>query len=351
MLQRECLQAWRTDALAERLQAFIAARSGDTVRVSDLKRFTAGFSWVTVRFRAVFGSGADLALIVRIGDPNGLLAPYTARPEHLLLETLHGTPRLPLPKAYWFSDDPAVVGAPFLITECVRGVTPLPVWTGDGAAKAAGDRSDLLDDFVDALVAIHGFAWREGPLAELAPAGGDGSATIGEVERWIAFAASPVDGPNALAMHFAGEWLTAHARPAAAVVLVHGDYRVGNFMALDGRISAILDWELAHVGDPHEDLAWVGMRTFGGTGTLIGGLFDRAEFYRRYEERARRVIDWEAIRYFEVLSQFKMAAILVGAERRLREGAVHDVRLGAMSLQMSRTLMGLMSMIKAAARC
>ena len=348
MLQIKSLQTWRTDALAEKLEAFIAVQCGDSVRVSGLKRFTAGFSWVTVRFHAAFGSGEELELILRIGDPNWLLAPYSARPEYLMLRTLHGTPGLPLPKAYWFCEDPAIIGAPFLITEFAQGETPLPVWNGGEEAKGAGDASGLLDDFVDALVAIHGFSWQGSPLQELAGEEDSGAVTMREVERWIAFAALPVEDPKSLAMHFAGKWLEAHARPAATVTLVHGDYRVGNFMARDGRISAILDWELAHIGDPHEDLAWVGMRTFGGTDTLIGGLFDRAAFYRRYQERARMSVDWEAVRYFEVLAQFKMAAILVGAERRLREGAVHDVRLGAMSLQMSRTLMGLMSMIKAA---
>lgn len=349
MLQTKTIQTWRSDALAERLEAFIGAETGEAVTVSDLKRFTAGFSWVTVRFHAAFGSGEALDLILRIGDPNGLLAPYTARPEYLLLTTLHGTPRLPLPKAYWVCEDPSVIGAPFLISECVQGDTPLPVWSSEIGTRVEGDKSQLLDDFVDALVAIHDFRWRESPLRELLPEEDVGVATIREIERWAAFAATPVDDPKALAMHFAGKWLLAHARPPANVSLVHGDYRVGNFMARDGRISAILDWELAHIGDRHEDLAWAGMRTFGGTDRLIGGLFDRASFYQRYQERAGVAIDWDAIRYFEVLAQFKMAAILVGAERRLREGAVHDVRLGAMSLQMSRTLMGLMSMIKAAA--
>lgn len=348
MLQTKTPQSWRTDALADRLADFIATEGGREVRVSNLKRFTAGFSWVTIRFAATFEDGETLDLILRIGDPNGLLAPYKARPEYLLLRSLYGTPQLPVAKPYWYTEDATIIGAPFLISACVRGETPLPVWTSDVEADARGDRTALLDDFVDALVAIHAFSWRDSPLKELARDPEDSAATASEVERWATFAASPVDDPKGLAMHFASEWLKAHARPAATVGLAHGDYRVGNFMAEGGRITAILDWELAHIGDPHEDLAWVGMRTFGGTDKLIGGLFDRAEFYRRYQERSGRTIDWEAIRYFEVLAQFKMSAILVGAERRLKEGAVHDVRLGVMSLQMSRTLMGLMSMIKAA---
>jgi aminoglycoside phosphotransferase (APT) family kinase protein len=338
----------RGEALAERLAHFIAAQEGVPARVCDLERFTAGFSWITYSFRVLLGDHPPRDLILRIGDPNGLLAPYSARPEFLALTAVLGLPRLPVPRPQWFSDDPGVIGAPFLVTERMFGNAPLPVWDPRESERREGDRSALLDDFVDALVAIHSCDWRGTPAEQLTSGATVADATRRQVDHWIARGVGDDDGPVHPALSFAREWLRAHAPAAPRVALLHGDYRVGNFLVRDGRISAILDWELAHLGDPHEDLAWLGLRTFGGSERLIGGLFDRPAFFERYEARSGLRVDQGALRYFEVFSQFKVAVMLSSAERRIARGTVHDIRLGAMALQMSPTLMGLISMIRAA---
>ena len=63
-------------------------------------------------------------------------------------------------------------------------------------------------------------------------------------------------------------WLKAHQPEAPCVTIVHGDYRTGNFLEVGGRITAILDWELVHLGDPHEDLAWVSLPMYKGGSPL-----------------------------------------------------------------------------------
>ena len=65
---------------------------------------------------------------------------------------------------------------------------------------------------------------------------------------------------------------------------VHGDYRTGNFLESGGRITAILDWELVHLGDPLEDLGWVCMRSFRGRSPYMCHLIERPRLYERYEE-------------------------------------------------------------------
>ena len=59
--------------------------------------------------------------------------------------------------------------------------------------------------------------------------------------------------------------------------MVHGDYRIGNFLELDGRISAILDWELVHLGDPMEDLGWICLQAWRGRSPYMCHLFTREE--------------------------------------------------------------------------
>ncbi|MDF2234065.1 phosphotransferase family protein [Albimonas sp. CAU 1670] len=343
--------AWRGEALAPRLAGFIERQVGEPVAVANLHRFTAGLSWATIGFSLRREGRADEALILRIGDPNGLLAPYSARPEHLALSSLAGTPGLPAATSRWWSDDAAVIGAPFIVTSRLEGRTPMPIWPGaaPGAEEAADPAAEdrILDDFVEALAAVHACDWRDAPAAALDPEAAPETCVRDEIARWVARLPGADGRPEAPAMRYAAAWLHEHAPTAVRVALLHGDYRVGNYMVKDGRISGILDWELTHLGDPHEDLAWAGLRTLGGTETTLGGRLDRAEFLRRYSERTGLVIDADRIRYFEVLGQFKAACLLLMARERVRRGAVHDARLAVMGLQPAAAQMGLMSMIKA----
>ncbi len=80
------------------------------------------------------------------------------------------------------------------------------------------------------------------------------------------------------------KWLRAHKLDQATTTLVHGDFRLGNFIVDDGRLAAILDWELAHLGDPMEDVAWLCLRSwrFGNDGLIIGGFGDLDTFSDAY---------------------------------------------------------------------
>lgn len=343
---------WTIQKLPGRLEAFIAAQTGDTVSVSGLRRLSAGLSWVTFSFEARITAGGEtrvLELVLRIGPPDGLLAPFVARPEYLMLRALTNRPGLPLPHAYWYSDDRSVLGDPFLITGRVDGETPQPPWGAiHDEDKIAAENAVLARDFVDGLVAIHTFDWRNSPVAALDPEVTPANATRREVERWLTRIEGNGDRSTMAAMHFAARWLHAHAPVAPRVCIVHGDYRVGNFLVKDGRMTAVLDWELTHLGDPHEDLAWACARTWGGTGKLLGGRFDRAEFFRRYEEHSGIRVNHDVIRYYDVLTQFKMAGIQVGAVRHVQARRVHDVRMVAMALQLAPATMKLYSLIRAA---
>ena len=343
--------AWRSPALQPRLAGFIERQVGEPVSVADLHRFTAGLSGATIGFTLRREGRPDEPLILRIGDPNGLLAPYSARPEHLALSSLAGAARLPAAASRWWSDDVEIIGAPFIVTTRLEGRTPMPIWPGaehDGAGdKETEDADRILDDFVDALVAVHACDWRNAPAAALDPGATAHSCVRDEIARWVARLPGADGRPEAPAMRYAAAWLHDHAPTAVRLALLHGDYRVGNYMVKDGRISGILDWELTHLGDPHEDLAWAGLRSLGGTAATLGGRLDRAAFLRRYAERSGLALEPERLRYFEVLGQFKAASLLIMARERVRRGAVHDARLAVMGLQPAAAQMGLMSMIKA----
>jgi aminoglycoside phosphotransferase (APT) family kinase protein len=109
------------------------------------------------------------------------------------------------------------------------------------------------------------------------------------------------------------------------VVLVHADYRTGNLLVDDGRITGVLDWEMAHLGDPMEDVAWACVRIWRWAGDArIGGIMLREDFYRRYEEAGGLKIDEESVRFWEVLGNVKWAVICLTGARSFTDGRSVD---------------------------
>jgi aminoglycoside phosphotransferase (APT) family kinase protein len=342
----------RSPDLAPRLRGFLESHWNKGVQIEGLQRFSAGMSWITLGFTANVVDDSLLSetatqqreLILRIGDPGGLLAPYRAEPEFVALTALADEPDLPIPGAVAYSDDYEVLGAPFLITERVQGDAPMP-WKGADADRSAADVATLGRDFAAALGAIHAFDWRRSRMGELASEVPLAEIAAHEVQVWAQHAdvSSRTTQPQ---MRYAMHWLLANAPVAERSTIVHGDYRVGNFLQKDGRITAILDWELMHFGDPHEDLAWAGLRTFAGGTKKVGGLIDRDEFHSLYSKRSGFKVVEPRLRYYEVLVQFKMAAMLIGAVRRIESGRARDVRMAAMGFQLAPTLLELNRLIE-----
>ncbi len=106
-----------------------------------------------------------------------------------------------------------------------------------------------------------------------------------------------------LAFHLIIEWLDRHRPAETAPVLVHGDFRTGNFLVTPDGLSAILDWEFAHAGAREEDLAWISVRDwrFGRLDRPVGGFGSRAAFYEAYADAAGvPSLDRAAIHWWEV---------------------------------------------------
>jgi aminoglycoside phosphotransferase (APT) family kinase protein len=108
------------------------------------------------------------------------------------------------------------------------------------------------------------------------------------------------------AFELALRWLRAHLPPAAPLALVHGDFRLGNLLVSPEGLVAVLDWELAHLGDPAEDLGWLCARPwrFGGPGEAAG-LASREELLAAYGGE----VDLDRLHFWEVLASLKWGVI------------------------------------------
>lgn len=324
-------------ALARGIADFLGAQTGRTVGVVRIRRFPVGFSWLTfgVTVRGLDDDG-ERELILRLGPDYGLFAPYSCRPQVLALRSLEAS-AVPVPAVFWSSDDQSILGAPFLFCEKVSGTAVVP-WVSAGSPQLGdGYRRALGAQFVDALAALHCVPWERKPIAELGRGITAADAAHLNVAFWEAQIQRWAMRPYPLA-EWGLRWLKQHAPVAPRVAIVHGDYRTGNFLEQDGRITAILDWELAHLGDPHEDLAWVSLPMYMGGSPYLCRLLEPAWFYERYAERSGFAVSMQSVHYYQVFSLLKLAATHMAAARCFEEGRFDDMRMPAMGSQIATCL-------------
>lgn len=322
-----------TDIIRDALQSYLAGKIAGAVSVRDLRQYPSGFSWITWGFTLETG-GEQRALILRLGPGNGLYAPYSAAPEFAALDAVQRS-AVPAPRPLYWSDDPATFGDPFLIVEKADGSTPIPWGTDDGLSDAR--RAVLGEQFADALGALHAIDWRDTLLARF----GDGlsvdNAALRQVELWSANYRRWALRPHPM-LHKLFAWLRANAPVAPRLSIVHGDYRLGNFLEVDGKVTAVLDWELVHLGDPHEDLAWTCLPQYRGGTPLMSKLVGREDLYARHAAHTGEAVNEASMHYYTLFSLAKLAVTHIAAAYAFERGGFRDLRMPAMGTQIAPTL-------------
>lgn len=322
------------------LQIFLARVTADpAASVEELRRHTQGFSMETMSF---VGNWRDSEgphrrrLVLRRQPEAGLLEPYDLRPQVAAMRALQGV--MQVPPLLWFEEDPAVLGAPFYVMGFVEGDVPLPMMA-PGAELPIPDpetRERLARDLASNLVALHRFDWR-GPAFEIfaAPAGFRQAAQM-QIEVWRGYYQRSCPDPSPMLERALRE-LDRRAREiteGGPVSIVHGDFRTGNFLRQGTRVTAVLDWELVHLGDPMEDLAWACSRLWRGQTDLAGLLVSRAHFARMYREAGGGEIDTARLAFYDLLGAVKMAAIMVTGIRAFADTRTDDVRMAIFAHQL-----------------
>ncbi len=328
--------------IAARLERFLAARLPDAaaVRVCDVEAHTEGFSAETFSFRAELSYGTRIErerFVLKREPAAGLLEPYDLEPEFRVLHALSDDP-LPSPRTPWFEKDARVLDRPFYVMERLAGEVPIPTAGASGEGPLVADeRAALAPQVMRALADLHAIDWSARGLAFL------GAPAIGalpgqrEVERWAArIAASGIAVEPVLAEALG--WLRRHAPASREVVLLHGDYRLGNWLieraGAETRLTGILDWEMVHLGDPVEDVAWCISHLWRGGTPRAACLASPDELVTLYEEASGRTVDRAALRYFEVLAVVKMAAIMLTGIHAFADGRTRDLRMAIFDHQL-----------------
>lgn len=132
------------------------------------------------------------------------------------------------------------------------------------------------------------------------------------------------------AFELALRWLEANTPPTTRTTVVHGDFRNGNFILGPNGLRAVIDWELAHIGDPMEDLGWLCVKSWRfGHPEPVGGLGSYDELFEAYERESKTEIDRDSARWWEVLGTLKWGVICILQAHKHLSGAERSVELAA----------------------
>lgn len=314
----------------EALEAYLADRlETESVTVSDLVKHPEGWSRNTYSFTGTWDDGGETTnrFVLRSEAEGGVLDTDLEK-EYRVMDAAQRTDA-PTPQTYWYESDEDFVGAPFFVVDHVPGDPP-NTWRGSDRSmlEAAWEsRNGVPEQFVDAIAEVHTMTPADVPFLD--SPGVDGVVER-ELDRWggkyeaLNLRSEPI-------VDEALEWFREHPPEIDQVTVVHGDFRIGNMLIDDDDITALLDWEMARLGDPMYDLGYSSMPYLAGKliderTDLVCAVVERDWYYDRYKELTGRTVDRYAVRYWEAFSIFVMITILLTGVDRFDRGESDDVR-------------------------
>jgi aminoglycoside phosphotransferase (APT) family kinase protein len=310
---------------------------------------------------SLFGGGTqNLIYRIRRGDTEMVLRrpPRNAPPgrgatmlrEYRILAALADTD-VPHPAVLGASDDPGILGEPFYMMGFVDGWSPAsgPPWPEPFATDPAA-RREIAFQIVDGAARLASVDYEARGLGDLGRPDGFHDR---QVDRWLSHLAQ-FQFREIPGLAESADWLRRHRPRRFMPGLMHGDYHFGNVIfghTRPGRLAAIVDWEMATVGDPLLDLAWLLMtrrRPGDPTDSMVYTDFtgmpsdgELIDYYARVSGR-----DVRDFQYYAILARFKMAIVLEGGYARYVRGSGWSdrlqkfgdivVRLAARSAELSR---------------
>jgi aminoglycoside phosphotransferase (APT) family kinase protein len=317
------------------LEAVAARALGATVTVSALRRMSGGASRETWSFDATTADGEVHGFVLR-RDPAAHVGSSDRSTEYAVLEAA-GRGSVPVPRVrvlLQLADD---LGSGFLMDRIEGETIPRRILRDDTYAAA---RPRLAAQCGEIAARIHQL-----PVTELPPLPQQGA------EQQLAQYRDLLDlfdEPHPT-FELGLRWLSARI-PAATTTptLVHGDFRNGNFIVGEEGIRAVLDWELAHVGDPLEDLGWLCVKSwrFGHPDRLVGGFGDLDELLAAYAAAGGRGADAETVRFWVALGTLKWGVICISQAFTHLNGLVRSVELATLGRRVAEMEWDLLDIIE-----
>ncbi len=299
------------------------------IRVGELSGpGTTGFSNDTLMFDLEWREGnaqRRQPLVARI-KPTGfqVFPEYDLGRQFRVQQVLGGTD-VPVARMYWQEDDESTLGAPFYVMERIAGQIPTdnpPYHAGGWVTEIAPeDRAALWWSGLEVLARIHRLDWRALGFDFLGEGGDAAKLLERHLDYYESYLAWALDGASHPTCTPALAWLRKN-RPAGEqpVVLCWGDARIGNMIFRDSRCVAVLDWEMAQLGSPEEDLAWwlyLDRHHSEGIGApRLPGFPSREETVARYQEWTGSEV--RHLDYYERFAALRFSVIMARLARQMK---------------------------------
>jgi aminoglycoside phosphotransferase (APT) family kinase protein len=311
----------RGSSVTEALQRFFDTTLGDQVPVTVTQMAGGGSCEVFTIHR-----GASRWVLRRAPRHASSATAHDVLREFRILDAIKDEP-VRIARPVLACADPSVFDTPFYVMEEVDGVPVRSSLPGPWAA-APETHGRALEELIDSLVEIHDIDWRECGLDDLAR---PGPYLSRQLSRWLTQLDSYGGRQLPTARDIAG-WLERATPPEQPEALCHGDYKLDNVLFArepPPRLLAVVDWEMASIGDPLIDLAWALIFHPGPQGTMplgrakepvfvVDHLPDRDQLLGRYSERSGR--DLSSIGWYEVFARWKLAIVLEGSYAKFLRG-------------------------------
>lgn len=320
-------------ALGRRVASWIDGATG----VSDVRRLSGGASQETWSFDIVHPGGDRGAILRRAPSGVGAAPARAAGLEtEARLMQLAGNAGVPSPRVIHVLTPDDDLGTGFVMNRVAGETIPRKILRD---AQFDAVRPKLARQLGGVLAAIHDLPRDQLPKLRSMTA----ALEIDEMTRDY----RAMDWPRPV-FDLALRWLADHdPGPSAEVTLVHGDFRHGNLMIDPTGVQAVLDWELAHLGDPMEDLGWICVNSwrFGAIDKPVGGFGTREEMFAGYEAASARRIDPNRVMYWEVMGTLRWGLMCCGMMQRFRQGPEHSMERAMIGRRSSETEIDLLRLL------
>jgi aminoglycoside phosphotransferase (APT) family kinase protein len=302
----------------------------------NIQRLSGGASQETFAFEATTDSG-DQPLILRrrpggSRDPGSLAV--TLETEAGLLG-LAGKAGVPVPDVSFVLTPEDALGSGYVMQRLEGETIPRRILRDE---RFAAVRPGLARQCGEILARIHALGPSDVAALPLAPA----DVQLNQYRDLY----DGFDQPHPV-FELAFRWIEENLPEAVPPTLVHGDFRNGNLLIDERGVRGVLDWEIAHVGDPLEDLGWICVNSwrFGQIDHPVGGFGSREDLFAGYEAAGGRTVDPERVRFWEVVGTLKWGVMCLMMLGVFDSGADRSVERATIGRRASETEIDLLDLL------
>lgn len=315
------------------LETYLSKRLEGSAAITAMKPLTGGACQDNYLIDLEINGGpaeGRYGLVMRTDKGGSLFASLSRADEFKVCEMAFRA-GVKTPEPLWLETERSVTGNPFYFMRRISGSANGRFVVKDPSIAEA--RKRLPAELARGLASIHSIKPEDckdpalmQKLGRLLPGEYIASRSVAELRGEI----DKLKEPHP-ALELILNWLDANAAAVSDPVLVHGDFRTGNFMVSPAGLEGIVDWEFAHFGDRHEDISWLCMKDwrFGKVAKEVGGFTDRSIFYEEYEKASGVRVDPERVRYWEIMGNARWACGCAGQAERHLSGQDRGIELAS----------------------